>query len=625
MNGKKLLQKLLAAGVSVFVALSCMAMSACAPTNEAPDGEHSGQTPEEPDDGEQGGQTPEDPDDGEQGGQTPEDPDDGEQGGQTPEEPDDGEQGGQTPEDPDDGEQGGQTPEEPEEPGHVSTPLPAENKIYVVGDSTVCDYELTQGKLDNSYLPRYGYGTQIVEYFNVTSEQVVNLALSGRSSLSFLQEDEYTELKNSISDGDYLIIGFGHNDEKSGDAARYTNPNKSYTDDSTADGPSFQYTLYQNYVKLAKDAGATPILCTPIVRYAADGDYTGSEAHITDIGDYPEAIRALGEATGTTVIDLTTLTKEVYESDNAAAAYYHSHGSFNSEEDKTPINIDNTHINKYGAQMVVYEFAAALLETDNSLATHVKDNISAPTDWTIAINPDYIKLPYEAPVLTDDGALATIDGNNWYSTYMGNVGGSNNFTVTASDNVISVQSTDEKGKFSSTDDGFGGAFMQIGINDDFTMTVTATITKVPGTDKSYNGQAGFGLMLRDDIYVNLNSSGVNMPFVAAGELLSGKGSTNGATLFSRDAAAKLNKLNGSDNSAEIAVGDVYELSIVKAGQITTVSLTKGNEPTVSYTFTDYKFDLQDKNYMYICLFATRGICVDYSNVTYTYDGVSQGA
>ena len=608
MKGKKLLQKLLAAGVSVFVALSCMAMSACATTDKAPDGEHSGQTPEEPDDGEQGGQTPEEPDDGEQGGQTPEDPDDGEQGGQTPEEPDDGEQGGQT----------------PEEPEHVSTPLPAENKIYVVGDSTVCDYELKQGRLDNYYMPRYGYGTQIVEYFNVTSEQVVNLALSGRSSLSFLQEDEYTELKNSISDGDYLIIGFGHNDEKSGDS-RFTNPKKDYTDSTTEGGPSFKYTLYENYIKLANTEGATPILCTPIVRYDNAGDYTGSVVHNTPDGDYAQAIRDLGEETDTTVIDLTTITKELYESDNEAAAYYHSHGSYVSEEDKTPINRDNTHINKYGAQMVCYNIATALLETDNSLKQYVKDDIAAPDDWTIAIKPDYVKLPYEAPILTDDGAVANIDGNNWYSTYMGNVGGSSNFTVTESNNVISVQSTDEKGKFQSSDDGFGGAFMQIGVNDDFTMTVTATITRVPGTDKSYNGQAGFGLMLRDDIYINLDSSGVNTSYVAAGEILSGKSSTNGATLFSRDASAKLNKLNGSNNSAEVAVGDVYELSIVKKGQNTTVSLTKGDQPTVSHTFIDYKYDVQDKEYMYICLFATRGICVDYSNISYTYDGVSQGA
>ena len=622
MKGKKLLQKLLAAGVSVFVALSCMAMSACTPTDEAPDGEHSGQTPEEPDDGEQGGQTPEEPDDGEQGGQTPEEPDDGEQGGQTPEEPDDGEQGGQTPEEPDDGEQGGQTPEEPEEPEHVSTPLPAENKIYVVGDSTVCDYELKQGRLDNYYMPRYGYGTQIVEYFNVTSEQVVNLALSGRSSLSFLQEDEYTELKNSISEGDYLIIGFGHNDEKDDDAARYTNPNKSYTDDSTADGPSFQYTLYQNYVKLAKDAGATPILCTPIVRYAADGDYTGSEAHITDIGDYPEAIRELGEATGTTVIDLTELTKAVYLADNEGAVMYHAHTSYEGEKpDETPAGIDTTHINKYGAQMVAYELAAALLETDNSLAAHVKDGIAAPTDWTIAIDEKFEKADYIAPDLDNMTAIATIgSGENesvWYKSTFGDIGGTDklpNFSTSYADGVFTVSNPGgTNGKFASTTDGMTAAFMRVSKDDNFTISATATLKSIAGS--AGNNQTGLGIMLRDDMYIDVNSKLVNSNYVAAGVIM------DGTTIFSRSDPAKLTK---GDKTGEPAEGDVFELTIKRLGQVVTVTVVKGGT-TYTETYTDFDFTAVDNDYMYICLFANRGITVEYSNVTYTYDGVSQGA
>ena len=82
-----------------------------------------------------------------------------------------------------------------------------DKKIYVVGDSTVCDYS---EKPDNYYLQRFGYGTQLYNYLNLdNANQVVNLALSGRSSLSFLTEANYTKLKNEIGDGDYLIIGFG--------------------------------------------------------------------------------------------------------------------------------------------------------------------------------------------------------------------------------------------------------------------------------------------------------------------------------------------------------------------------------------------------------------------------------
>ena len=621
MKGKKLLQKLLAAGVSVFVALSCMAMSACATPDEAPDGEHSGQTPEEPDDGEQGGQTPEEPDDGEQGGQTPEDPDDGEQGGQTPEEPDDGEQGGQTPEEPDDGEQGGQTPEDPEEPEHVSTPLPAENKIYVVGDSTVCSFN------DNYYMPRYGYGTQIVEYFNVTSDQVVNLAISGRSSLSFLTEPNYTTLKNSIGEGDYLIIGFGHNDEKSGDAARYTNPNKSYTDDSTADGPSFQYTLYQNYVKLAKDAGATPILCTPIVRYSSTAEYSGAKIHITDKGDYSQAIRDLGEETDTTVIDLTTITKELYESDNEAAAMFHAHTSYEGEEpNETPAGRDDTHINKYGAQMVAYQFATAIAETDNTLGNYVKDGISAPTDWTIAINSGYEKPDYISPDLTqytkvtDIAATETTSASSWYRTVVGNVGGTSKYdryTISYNNGTFIVGNTTGEGKFASNEDGFGAAFMQVDMSTNFTITAKATVT---GVASKANKQSAFGIMLRDDIYRENsgdNYAGKTSPntnYVAAGVFQTGE------TIFSRENEA----LATVDNSGTVAEGATYELSIVRVGQSVDVTVTVGDK-TYTENYTDFDFAAVDNNYMYLCLFANRGLTVEFSNVQYVVTGTSQGA
>ena len=91
--------------------------------------------------------------------------------------------------------------------------------IYLVGDSTVCAFE------DPYYYPRYGYGTQLGGYLDEKAT-VVNLALSGRSSKSFITEDNYKTLKDSLKAGDYLIIGFGHNDEKSDDAARFTDASK---------------------------------------------------------------------------------------------------------------------------------------------------------------------------------------------------------------------------------------------------------------------------------------------------------------------------------------------------------------------------------------------------------------
>ena len=76
--------------------------------------------------------------------------------------------------------------------------------VWVVGDSTVSSFS------DGYYIPRYGYGTRLQRYLR--GAKVVNLALAGRSSKSFLSEENYKTLASGLSCGDFLVIGFGHND-----------------------------------------------------------------------------------------------------------------------------------------------------------------------------------------------------------------------------------------------------------------------------------------------------------------------------------------------------------------------------------------------------------------------------
>lgn len=507
----------------------------------------------------------------------------------------------------------------------ASTPLPAGKKIYVVGDSTVCSFN------DNYYLPRYGYGTQLAEYLNVTSDQIVNLAISGRSSKSFLTESNYTTLKTSIAEGDYLIIGFGHNDEKSDEAARYTDANGTYTQATTANGDSFAYVLYENYVKMAKDKGATPILCTPIVRYSDKNDYATDKAHNTTNtdklgkgGDYAAAIKTLGEATNTTVIDLTSLTKAVYTANNEEAKYFHAHTSYSEDRhepttgDETPSGIDGTHINKYGAKMVAYQFANALKATDSTLKAHVKDGIAAPTkavDYEAAKNLSYVK-PAVTAFDPSKYAGRNLTGD-WYRTVIGNIGGkkAGEFTISYSENVFTVGNKGKNnGKFDSSGDGFAAAFMQIDKNKNFSASATVTV-KAIGTDKP--NQSAFGMMLRDDIYIDgepadtyTGKEVITTNYVSASALGDGSGS-----LLSREKGT-LSK----GGSVSVAVGSSYEISILRVGQTVTVKF--GNQ---TKTFTDFDFVATDNDYMYLCLFANRGLEVEFSNVQFEITGESQGA
>ncbi len=491
-----------------------------------------------------------------------------------------------------------------------------DKKIFVVGDSTVCDYS---EKPDNYYLQRYGYGTQLYNYLNLESKnQVVNLALSGRSSLSFLTEANYARLKNEIGDGDYLIIGFGHNDEKSDDKGRFTDPKADYMTPSTGKGPSFQYTLYENYIKLAKSRGATPILCTPIVRYAEDGVYEGkSVAHVTADGDYAGAIKKLGADTETAVADLTEITKKYYSADNENAKKFHAFTTYSgAKPNEKPDGMDKTHINMYGAKMISYWLLTDLPD-GCALKKHVKGGVAAPTDadYSAAINQDYVKPDYTGfnPANHTANKLASVSGADWYKTAFGTLGGASkvkDYSFSYAENKFTVKAG-EGSKFAATQDGTGAIFVQIDESKNFTATAKA---KVTASASSASDQIAFGMMLRDDIYIDTNITTVASNFVSAS--VTGKGKAN----MSRTVNTSL----GYGGAMPFTLNAEYELTVTRVGQVVDVTVKQGAN-SVTTKFTDISFVGVDNTKIYLCLFANRGLTVEFSEVSFAITGEAQGA
>ncbi|MGC4094583.1 MAG: SGNH/GDSL hydrolase family protein [Polyangiaceae bacterium] len=280
--------------------------------------------------------------------------------------------------------------------GGSASVLPA-TTLYLVGDSTVAAFN------DPYYYPRYGYGTQIGKFLS-TQVTVSNLALSGRSSKSFIDPADntnYAQFTSSIKAGDYVIIGFGHNDEKA-DVSLYTNPTTDVSDPA-----SFKYYLYTYYIKVALDAGATPILATPIVRRDAAGAYAGAKAHVTaDVvsagltyagGDYPKAIRELGAANSLTVIDNTALTMEFGK---ALFATSGAAGTANLQAwvSDSAASVDDTHTNIYGAATYAYLMAKALQSSASTLKDYVLADIKAPELSLLTPNPNWTPSTYMPPV-----------------------------------------------------------------------------------------------------------------------------------------------------------------------------------------------------------------------------------
>ena len=78
-------------------------------------------------------------------------------------------------------------------------------KIYLIGDSTICEYEPQRA-------PLTGWGMPF-KYFFDSTVVVDNRAKGGRSTRTFLNEGRLQPIADSLQEGDYVLMQFGHNDE----------------------------------------------------------------------------------------------------------------------------------------------------------------------------------------------------------------------------------------------------------------------------------------------------------------------------------------------------------------------------------------------------------------------------
>ncbi|MDR1747702.1 MAG: rhamnogalacturonan acetylesterase [Spirochaetaceae bacterium] len=243
--------------------------------------------------------------------------------------------------------------------GHLHPDGASPGRIFLAGDSTVCDY----GDDPDYTIPRNGWGMYLAEQFRPECTiAVTNLAKSGRSSKSFAEETDhnnYFPLVKELKAGDYLFVQFGHNDNKPspGDEYRYTDPVPSKETEG-----SFKWYLYEKYVRMARGRGALPVLVTPIVRR----NFTGSTLNDTH-GAYAAAVRELARDTGVPLIDLTAKTAALYDSlGPEGSAVFHS-------VYKDPARgIDNTHLNAAGARKVAGFVAQGIFEVRLVIACYLR-------------------------------------------------------------------------------------------------------------------------------------------------------------------------------------------------------------------------------------------------------------
>lgn len=158
--------------------------------------------------------------------------------------------------------------------------------IYWAGDSTVQYNDITT-------YPQTGIG-QVFHLFLKPEVRVENHAKNGRSTKSFIDEGRLVPIAERITEGDFLFIQFGHNDEKKQDPSRYTAPFSGYMSN------------LEKFVNTAREKKAFPVLITPLERRCfVEGDQLGLGEH----SDYVAAMKQTAEKLKVPLVDLYSMSR----------------------------------------------------------------------------------------------------------------------------------------------------------------------------------------------------------------------------------------------------------------------------------------------------------------------------
>lgn len=236
--------------------------------------------------------------------------------------------------------------------------------IFVIGDSTAANKDTTGGKVER------GWAMMLQDCFDSDFIVVDNHAVNGRSSKSFIDEGRWGKVLEKIKPGDYVIIQFGHNDEKP-QADRHTEP-----------GSTFDNNLAR-YVLDTREKGGIPVLMNSVVRRnfyvkAPENDddeklrtstfkdgakMVEGDSLIDTHGLYRSVPILVAERTHCHFVDANQITHNLEQGLGREGSKKLHMWFLPGEEPSEPQGKqDNTHYNKYGAQVVANLLADALCE-----------------------------------------------------------------------------------------------------------------------------------------------------------------------------------------------------------------------------------------------------------------------
>lgn len=218
-------------------------------------------------------------------------------------------------------------------------------KITIASDSTA------------AYFPpsdpggRWGWGQALSNSFFFSTNVVVNdLAASGRSSKSFYDEGRWANCL--ATHADYYFIQFGHNDGKSSDPTRYTDPQTTFK----------QY--LSNYVNQARSQGSIPVFLTPPTRRSYLSEHV---LKLDDLQDYALAMRQVSTNLNVPLLDLLPDSIDFFE--YVGESNYTAYQAASTSTTPPTPGADGTHFSPLGARQHCYLIMNRLINsTDPELA-----------------------------------------------------------------------------------------------------------------------------------------------------------------------------------------------------------------------------------------------------------------
>ncbi len=230
--------------------------------------------------------------------------------------------------------------------------------VFLLGDSTVCD---------QSKEPYASWGQMFTRFFK-PEVAVANHGESGETYRDSLARRRLDKIVSVIRPGDWLLMQFGHNDQKQ-IAAKSGGP----------------FTTYQaelsRHVEAVRARGGIPIVLSPMERrgFAEDGTVRPS------LAEYAAAAREAATRLGVAFIDLHALSRTLY----AALGVEGSKRAFATAASG---QLDNTHHNNFGAYLLAQCVVQAIRDQKPPLARHIVDDFGA-FDPAKPPSPDAFAVP----------------------------------------------------------------------------------------------------------------------------------------------------------------------------------------------------------------------------------------